>query len=251
VQATACGDGLAWSKVWCEEIVQQTEDAMLAVKPRERTSELRRGLISTSGLRVASVRLYFEPGGNRLICYAAFVSAFLAELKNLGVEKVEIDEVAGSSAGALLAAMLANEWSPDYMLKICDQAMRNGYRHMTLSEMIVLPYGLPVNLVPIMELWLASIQQEFGLELAPQPNLGIDAWNDTNNAPFRWCGNDYSMAQALASACAYRGIVMPVEARINGRPVRLVDGAHGPSPVQHQNAPNAVDLESTQDSQPV
>ena len=135
--------------------------------------------------------------------------------------------------------MIANEWPPDLMLKASIEAMHHGRWNLKLSDVFGLPFGLglSVNLVPIVRQSLSSIEVKYDLRLEPKPDLGIDACDKDSGRPFRWTGH-YDIAEALASACAHCSLAMPVEARqIDGKTLQLVDGVHGPSPVQHAVTP--------------
>jgi predicted acylesterase/phospholipase RssA len=148
-------------------------------------------------------------------------TAHVGFLKAIEDNHVPVGRITGVSGGSLVAALYANEYSPDQIKQIL---LSDEFRHPNL-EMIGKIYHVtdPWNLFPYsmdFKPWIEDFVAKY--KLKPQPNLRIVAADAKTHEPMIFEGTHYDLATALtASTDATPALRMkPVE--VNGH--TAVDG---------------------------
>jgi predicted acylesterase/phospholipase RssA len=177
-------------------------------------------------------------GGTELVLGAGGIKGFghVGLLKALQEKSIDISTITGVSIGSLIAALLANGYDWQRILKVLLDDRFMAAPRLSLARLIALPLsrGGLINLKPA----IASLVRE--CKLAPQPNLQIVAFSLTSRQPVLFAGSNYDLTTALSASCAVPLLMRPVyHGHIAGgkvqkvEPELLTDGfLHHANPVQ-------------------
>lgn len=136
-------------------------------------------------------------------------------------KKVNVGAYAGISIGSLISTLVCNERSQaemrSFMLDVFCKGMYTSLRPPFVDPLRLL-FGGVIDQVPVMR----RVVKE--LDLKPQPNLRVVAFDLLSRRPYVFEGTDYDLATALAASCSPYPVIRPVKYRDeNGKLHMLVD----------------------------
>lgn len=154
-------------------------------------------------------------GGAFMGCVEPGFIAYLTE------QKIDVAAYAGISIGSLIATLVCNNRSQADMREFMLKHFAKGLPLSVvppLSDVRRLLFGGVLDQLPLMR----QLVKE--LNLSPQPNLRIVAFDLLGRKPYVFEGTNYDLATALAASCSPYPIIRPVHhVDENGKEYMLVD----------------------------
>lgn len=154
-------------------------------------------------------------GGAFMGCVEPGFLGYLAD------QKVNVSYYAGISIGSLIATLVSNNRSQADMREFMLKHFAKGLPLSVvppLSDLRRLLFGGVLDQVPLMRRLVKE------LDLSPQPNLRIVAFDLLGRKPYVFEGTNYDLAIALAASCSPYPIIRPVHyVDEKGQELMLVD----------------------------